>query len=181
MPPRPETLQKVRQARKMVASGQYKYLTEIAAELNIEPETLAKYGVAIGEYSTDLARRSSMPDLLSERGGRWTPLPPILDTPWGGPDHLEPLAPGVVRVWTPGHGGLCIEPDRWSEIPPEARATFMNPGWAEEDCELPIAIVLLDLGSEPYFDWARKMVRDHDDYAPCGPFIEAKIAEDAAS
>ena len=181
MAPRPETLEKVRQARKMAASRQYKYLTEIAAELDIDPQTLANYGVAMGEYGASLASGSNLPDLLSEHGGTWAPLPRMPRTPWGEPDIVEPLAPGVMRVHTPGHGGLRIEPEQWDGLPLEVRATFMNPGWAEEDCEMPIAMVLLDLGSEPYFDWARKTVRAYDGYAPCAPFIEAKAAEEASS
>ena len=174
MAPRPETLSKVRQARKMAASRQYGYLTEIAAELDIDPQTLAKYGVAMGEYSLRSANRHELPDLLSEHGGTWTPLPPMPDTPWGEPDTVEPLAPGVVRVHTPGHGGLRIEPEQWRGMPPEVRATFMDPGWAEEDCEMPIAMVLLDLGSERHYAWALEVARTCGAYAPCAPFIEAK-------
>ena len=164
----------------MAASGKYKYLTEIAAELQIDPQTLANYGVAMGAYNLYAAGKPDLPDLLSEHGGTWTPLPPMPDTPWGKPDVVEPLAPGVVRVHTPGHGGLRIEPERWRSLPPAVRNTFMNPGWAEEDCEMPIAMVLLDLGSEHYFEWARKMAQQFDDYAPCAPFIEAKAGEEAS-
>lgn len=65
-----------------------------------------------------------------------------INTPWGLSDTADTLAPGVILITTPSHGGLLL-PER-SPIPRRVTATFINgPRWAEEDCELPIALALL--------------------------------------
>lgn len=65
-----------------------------------------------------------------------------IDTPWGRSDTSDTLGPGVVLVTTPSHGGLLLPEN--SAIPAAVTATFINgPRWAEEDCELPIALALL--------------------------------------
>ena len=65
-----------------------------------------------------------------------------IDTPWGRSDTTHTLAPGVILVTTPSHGGLLLPEN--APIPAAVTATFINgPRWAEEDCELPIALALL--------------------------------------
>ena len=65
-----------------------------------------------------------------------------INTPWGLSDTADTLAPSVILVTTPSHGGLLLPES--SPIPAEVTATFINgPRWAEEDCELPIALALL--------------------------------------
>ena len=65
-----------------------------------------------------------------------------INTPWGVSDTADTLAPGVVLVTTPSHGGLMLPEN--APIPAAVTATFINgPRWAEEDCELPIALALL--------------------------------------
>ena len=74
-----------------------------------------------------------------------------INTPWGLSDTADTLAPGVILVTTPSHGGLLLPES--SPIPAAVTATFINgPRWAEEDCELPIALALLQ---------AQKMVDDN--------------------
>ena len=65
-----------------------------------------------------------------------------ISTPWGLSDTTDTLAPGVILITTPSHGGLLLPES--SPIPAAVTATFINgPRWAEEDCELPIALALL--------------------------------------
>jgi len=65
-----------------------------------------------------------------------------IDTPWGLSDTAETLAPGVILVTTPSHGGLLLPEN--APIPAQVTAAFINgPRWAEEDCELAIALALL--------------------------------------
>ena len=65
-----------------------------------------------------------------------------INTPWGLSDTADTLAPDVILVTTPSHGGLLLRES--SPIPAAVTATFINgPRWAEEDCELPIALALL--------------------------------------
>jgi hypothetical protein len=66
-----------------------------------------------------------------------------LGTPWGYPDSAVELAPGIVEISTPSHGGIHLFPDRQSEV--ERVMPFFRPfagaPWYEEDCDW--AIVLL--------------------------------------
>ena len=65
-----------------------------------------------------------------------------INTPWGLSDTADTLAPGVILVTTPSHGGLLLPEN--APLPTDVTATFINgPRWAEEDCELPIALALL--------------------------------------
>ena len=74
-------------------------------------------------------------------------------TPWGRAQHTDRIAEGVALHQCAGHGGLSLSPARWAELPAEVRQRFMDPGWAEEDCEYPIAMALLGLRS-PWADEA---------------------------
>lgn len=67
-----------------------------------------------------------------------------METPWGPAYTEERLAPGVVQVTTPSHGGLKLDAAAQQRIPLEVRDSFINGhGWAEEDCEALIVLVLL--------------------------------------
>ena len=50
----------------------------------------------------------------------------------------------------------------------------MHPGWAEEDCEAPIAMAVLGIGGERQSEYetvARLMADEFDTYAACAPHI----------
>ena len=67
-----------------------------------------------------------------------------METPWGPAYTEEQLAPGIVQVSTPSHGGLKLDAAAQQRIPQDVRNTFINgPGWAEEDCEALIVLALL--------------------------------------
>ncbi len=66
--------------------------------------------------------------------------PPIMDsqTPWGPADTVNELAPGIVAVTTPSHGGLWLSPERYAQIPESLRAVarrYAPAPWFEEDCD----------------------------------------------
>ena len=107
---------------------------------------------------------------LSEQGGR-TMTATTMHTPWGWPQDIEELAEGVWRVSTAGHGGLKLSRERWEELPDVVRDTFLNPTFAEEDCEEPIARTLLGLGDERERELALKIAGYFDRYAPALPFL----------
>ena len=101
-----------------------------------------------------------------------------LDTPWGPAQTITELAPGVRIVTTASHGGLQIEEPQWLELPAAVRRTFTrlhSKGWAEEDCEMAIALVLLGLAEHAYFGGAQSKVRRaalgianfYETYHPC--------------
>ena len=58
-------------------------------------------------------------------------------TPWGGAQHVTPIAPGFVSVSTAGHGGVKLSRERNSLIPTALRNSN---GWYEEDCEINIPL-----------------------------------------
>ncbi len=61
-------------------------------------------------------------------------------TPWGAADTVRELAPGILRVETPSHGGIWLSPDRLAQVAPEWRAYAAQwshgwgEAWFEEDC-----------------------------------------------
>lgn len=59
-------------------------------------------------------------------------------TPWGTADSVHHMAPGIVSVSTPGHGGVKLSPERNRKIPTALRQAS---GWYEEDCEVYIPMM----------------------------------------
>lgn len=53
-------------------------------------------------------------------------------TPWGTPQDITDVAPGIAVVSTAGHGGVKLSPERNAQIPIALRNSS---GWYEEDCE----------------------------------------------
>ena len=58
-------------------------------------------------------------------------------TPWGHPDTVEEIAPGIVRYDTPSHGGYYVSPERVLTMPKPLREfqPWAGPNWYEEDCD----------------------------------------------
>ncbi len=96
-----------------------------------------------------------------------------MHTPWGWSQDITELAEGVWRVSTAGHGGLKLSRERWEELPDVVRDTLFNPGFAEEDCEEPIARTLLGLGDERDWELALKVAARFHRYAPALPHLRA--------
>ena len=66
-------------------------------------------------------------------------------TPWGTPDRAIELAPGILLIDTPSHGGIWLSPERNALIPAWIKAlTFASGqgrnGWYEEDCDIAIPL-----------------------------------------
>jgi hypothetical protein len=65
-----------------------------------------------------------------------------LTTPWGHPDTVKEIAPGIIRYDTPSHGGYWLSPERLATMP-KCLQEFIpfggpqtGPGrWFEEDCD----------------------------------------------
>ncbi len=58
-------------------------------------------------------------------------------TPWGEPDEIGNVAPGIRWFSTPGHGGYRLDAERWAEfraLLPSFRS-FTGDFWLEEDCD----------------------------------------------
>ena len=60
-------------------------------------------------------------------------------SPWGQIDQHEVLARGIIKVYTPSHGGIYLSKERQLMLPDWARkipASYCpKPEWWEEDCE----------------------------------------------
>ena len=97
-----------------------------------------------------------------------------MHTPWGYPQDIEELAEGVWRVETAGHGGLKLSRERWGELPDVVRDAFLNPTFAEEDCEEPIVRTLLGIGDARDLELALKIAGHFDRYSPALPFLLEK-------
>ena len=68
----------------------------------------------------------------------------IHTSPWGSVQDATVLAPGVTLIETASHGGLHLAGPALEAIPHAVGATFINgPDWAEEDCEMAIALAIL--------------------------------------
>lgn len=64
-----------------------------------------------------------------------TPTPAPRSTPWGTPQDVRHVAPGIVRVDTPGHGGYHVRADLHELMPaPVRELDGYTGGWYEEDC-----------------------------------------------
>lgn len=62
-------------------------------------------------------------------------------TPWGVPDRITWLVPGVAFVSTPGHGGFWLDSGRRKIMRDKFNGLAPNKAYYEEDCEA--ALVLL--------------------------------------
>lgn len=118
---------------------------------------------------------------------------PPWDTPWGPADNVKNLGSGIFSVTTPGHGGLYIRGKAFRSIPKKVAETFMNGGhWAEEDCEMPIAMAVLmkfidkdqiqyefpmfmeeeEQGTKRIFELARNVCERYQAYRPCLEYLK---------
>ncbi len=94
-------------------------------------------------------------------------------SPWGLIEHTDPLADGVDLVATASHGGLRLSVEVQDRLPAHLLMGFMNgPGWAEEDCEAPIVLALLDLTDERGTLLALAMAMKIERYRAAVPLLE---------
>lgn len=75
-------------------------------------------------------------------------------TPWGRADYVKEIAPGLVLVGTPSHGGFWLAPERLAAMPAElaaivpfversvGRVAGPHAGrWYEEDCDAALVVL----------------------------------------
>ena len=97
--------------------------------------------------------------------------PPRLhgSSPWDQIDFLRVIAPGVVSVSTPSHGGLWISPELEATIPADCQAIarqYAPAGWYEEDCDCLIPIALLEGFDPKHVAVARNYAMKNARFAP---------------
>lgn len=58
-------------------------------------------------------------------------------TPWGKPQHVQTIAPGIILVSTSTHGGFWLSPEQNKKIPEVLKKNTFGQnglkGWYEED------------------------------------------------
>jgi Domain of unknown function (DUF7007) len=64
---------------------------------------------------------------------------------WGKPDEQREIAPGVVWISTPSHGGIVLSDECNATMPDYMRRADAI---YEEDCNWCLPVIALDLGSE---------------------------------
>lgn len=68
----------------------------------------------------------------------------IQSSPWGSVQYWRELAPGIVQVYTAGHGGIRLSPERQAQLPAWALEVpsgyCPKPMWWEEDCEAMVVV-----------------------------------------
>jgi len=77
----------------------------------------------------------------------------VTRSPWGTVQQQYPLAEGIVRVHTAGHGGLVLSDDRLKAMPSKFKLNVYGKGrYFEEDCEAALVILAFpsDFTAEQY-------------------------------
>jgi hypothetical protein len=94
-----------------------------------------------GQFAPDVNAESAvvLDDLTAVDFGDVTNVQEGSRTPWGTADSADHIAPGIVVVGTPGHGGVKLSPERNRQIHSALRNAS---GWYEEDCESYIPMMM---------------------------------------
>lgn len=88
----------------------------------------------------------------------YLPSPQPVQSPWGVPNDVRELAPGVWSIDTPSHGGIHLSPERNAAMPPTIRAE--NAFYEEDCCWAKVAAVHPDAFSTAQLDLAMKTLLD---------------------
>ncbi len=85
-------------------------------------------------------------------------------TPWGHADCVEQVAPGIISVSTPSHGGYKVYEPYLSAMHPMLQDTFRGmKGWFEEDCDwAKVAIAYPKLFSAEYYTLALSIIKSYN-------------------
>lgn len=90
-------------------------------------------------------------------------------SPWGAVDNHEIIAPGIISVSTPSHGGIKLDRTRNAKVHPALRIAG---GWYEEDCEADIAIFTFPA---EFLTYVRSQGRDAEGFEPKG--VSARLRQ----
>lgn len=68
-----------------------------------------------------------------------------LNTPWGPADEVVSIAPGIMTVYTPSHGGILLDAAHVKRIPKEIGIPYSGTRSAwEEDCDWSVPYLLFE-------------------------------------
>jgi len=78
-------------------------------------------------------------------------------SPWGTVDSCKVVAPGIMSVSTPGHGGIKLSRANNAKMPEMARK---KGGWYEEDCEWSLVALVFPEAFEGLEDTAKSSAKN---------------------
>lgn len=118
----------------------YRQFLEVLPPLNWRGDTFYLSEFTFGDITTKYTREGGRYYCEFARWPERHEAP--THTPWGYPDTITEIAPGIVSYSTPSHGGIWLSPERVAEMPPPLQAFVPfggpqpRPGrWFEEDCD----------------------------------------------
>lgn len=93
----------------------------------------------------------------------------LQSSPWGKPDFQKEIAPGIISLSTPGHGGYWLSKEMRAQMPETLRrkTPFAGEGWYEEDCDWAIVVLAFPwffTENERYF--ACRTAAPNPDFSP---------------
>jgi len=76
----------------------------------------------------------------------------LKSTPWGKPQHVDTIAPGIDFYSTANHGGYHLSRDRMAQVPEYMCNTFAGGPWFEEDCDWAIVALTFESDFRCYYN-----------------------------
>lgn len=104
----------------------------------------------------------------------------ITSSPWGRPDSVREIAPGIIEVSCPGHGGTLVTPEQLALMPEAFRLDAGPEGaWYEEDCEACLVILAFPDAYPPSATWhAMNFIRADNMFPKAKAFVESDAGAD---
>lgn len=104
----------------------------------------------------------------------------ITSTPWGRPDFVREIVPGIIKVSCPSHGGTLVTPERLAQMPEAFRLDADPDGaWYEEDCAANLVILAFPEAYPPSAIWhAVNFIRAGDMFPKAKAFVESDAGVD---
>lgn len=98
-----------------------------------------------------------------------------IDTPWGKPTNIIPIAEGITSYTTASHGGIHLSPERQEQMPEVLR---LNGRWYEEDCNWCLVAVAFPTLFIDKYEYAVKTLKNwHPDRYEKFCHVELKPGE----
>lgn len=85
-----------------------------------------------------------------------------MNSPWGAIQTMTEVAPGILQVTTPSHGGFYVTPALVAQMPEHMRETpYSTGGWFEEDCDWSLVAICFPDAFAPEMVQAAKRIIGH--------------------
>ena len=91
----------------------------------------------------------------------------IRNTMWGNTQHTTKIEDGLVFVETASHGGLVMDFAHYQKLPHDVRSYIAPGGFAEEDCNAGIVLVLARRRYQAHSPPRTALMEERVILAPC--------------